>query len=108
MGAGLFVLALGWLGWMWYSSLLPGSYNVMDYGRADYGGGPVTAGGHHGEGGISLASLRARPATPDVRYRLVARHATVRLASGQTVDALTFNGRVPGPSSACGRATSSR
>jgi FtsP/CotA-like multicopper oxidase with cupredoxin domain len=96
VGAVLLGAALVGLGWMWYSSLLPGSYNVMDYGDPDYGGGPVPPGGHH-HGGRSIASLRGPAGAPDIRYRLVAQHADVHLPSGRTVDALTFNGRVPGP-----------
>ena len=100
MGAAVAVLVvvLGGLGWMWYSSLLPDSYNVMDYGSPDYGGGPAPAdGAHHHQGGRSLATLAGPAGTPDVRFQLVARHAEVRLASGATTDALTFDGRVPGP-----------
>src|SRR5262245_19935031 len=93
-----FVGVLGGLGWMWYSSLLPDSYNVMDYGEPDYGGGPVPAhaAAHHHRGGRSLASLKGPSGPPDVRFTLVARHADVHLASGGTSEALTFNGRVPG------------
>jgi FtsP/CotA-like multicopper oxidase with cupredoxin domain len=96
VAAAVAVLAvvLGGLGWMWYASLLPDTYNVMDYGSPDYGGGP-TGGHHHGQ--RSLASLRGPGGRPDVRYRLVARNATVRLASGRTIGALTFNGSAPGP-----------
>jgi FtsP/CotA-like multicopper oxidase with cupredoxin domain len=96
VGAVLLVAALAGLGWMWYSSLLPGTYNVMDYGKPDYGGGPEPPGGHH-HGRRSIASLDGPTGPPDVRYRLVAMHADVRLPSGRTVDAWTFNGRVPGP-----------
>jgi FtsP/CotA-like multicopper oxidase with cupredoxin domain len=98
-GVAVLVVVLGGLGWMWYSSLLPDSYNVMDYGKPDYGGAPVPAyaAAHHHQGGRSLASLRGPTGRPDARFTLVARHADVRLASGSTTDALTFNGRVPGP-----------
>jgi FtsP/CotA-like multicopper oxidase with cupredoxin domain len=34
---------------------------------------------------------------PDVRIRLVAARSTIRLASGKEIEALTFNGRSPGP-----------
>lgn len=74
----------------------------MDYGSLDYGGGSAPfapAGKHHGGGaGVSVAELRGpRVETPDARFRLTARKATIRLASGRSVDALTFDGRVPGP-----------
>jgi FtsP/CotA-like multicopper oxidase with cupredoxin domain len=91
------VVVLGGLGWMWYSSRLPDSYNVMDYGRPDYGGEPSPADAAHHHGGRSLASLTGPAGKPDVRFRLVAKHTAVRLASGRATNALTFNGRVPGP-----------
>src|SRR5262249_37650373 len=47
--------------------------------------------------GRSLASLHGPAGRPDVRFRLVAHQAEVRLPSGRTVQALTFNGRLPGP-----------
>ena len=89
---------VGWVGWAWWSSRLPGTYSVMDYGTPDYGGGSVPAGGHaHTHGGLSVAQLRGPSGRPDVRFRLVARKATIRLPSGHTVAALTFGGRSPGP-----------
>lgn len=82
----------------WWQSRLPGSYDVMDYGRIDLGGGPKPARTGHGGGDISLADLTGpRTGTPDARFTLTARSATVRLPSGTTVDALTFDGRLPGP-----------
>jgi FtsP/CotA-like multicopper oxidase with cupredoxin domain len=85
---------LGVLGLAWWDSRLPGTYAVMDYGTLDYGGGQVAA---HAHGGVSTADLRGPGGKPDRRFTLTARKATVRLASGRTVDALTFDGRVPGP-----------
>jgi FtsP/CotA-like multicopper oxidase with cupredoxin domain len=38
-----------------------------------------------------------RDRTPDVKLTLTAARGPVRLASGQTIDALTFNGTSPGP-----------
>src|SRR3954453_24271599 len=35
------VVALGALGWYWFSSLVPSTYSVMDMGQVDYGGGPA-------------------------------------------------------------------
>lgn len=96
----MLLAAVAWGAWAWKSSLLPDSYDVMDYGTPDYGGGPVPAsaatGAHH-HGGVSVAQLRGPAGPPDARFRLVAREAKVRLASGQEVDALTFDGTVPGP-----------
>ena len=102
LGIVVVLAATAWVGWAWWSSRLPDSYNVMDYGTHDYGGGVVPAGGaehhHHGGASASLTTLRG-PAegTPDERFTLTARSAAVELPSGQRIDALTFNGRVPGP-----------
>jgi FtsP/CotA-like multicopper oxidase with cupredoxin domain len=94
----LALVALGWIGKLWYESRLPGTYNVMDYGTLDYGGGPVS-GEHsaHG-GGTPVTNLHGpRSGTPAARFSLTAREATIRLASGRAVDALTFDGVSPGP-----------
>ncbi len=63
---------------------------------------PHGAGGAlpHGHPAVPVTALRlAEPAatTPVRRVTLTARHAPVTLASGRTVDALTFDGTVPGP-----------
>jgi FtsP/CotA-like multicopper oxidase with cupredoxin domain len=61
----------------------------------------VTQDAHHDH--TDAAAVRVdqltgpRDRTPDVRLTLTAAHSTVRLASGATVDALTFNGVAPGP-----------
>jgi FtsP/CotA-like multicopper oxidase with cupredoxin domain len=100
VGIAVLVVAIGLGAWAWKSSLLPDEYNVMDYGRVDYGGGAVPVGGHARHGGVhstSVADLHGPASPPDVRYRLVAREARIRLPSGKEVDALTFGGTVPGP-----------
>ena len=99
LGGILLVALVAWLAWLWNESRLPGTYSVMDYGAADYGGGGALPGNHlHDSGsGVSVARLRGPDGRPDERFTLRAEHATVRLASGRTIDALTFNGRVPGP-----------
>jgi FtsP/CotA-like multicopper oxidase with cupredoxin domain len=103
VGIAVLVVAIAAGAWAWKSSLLPDSYNVMDYGTLDYGGGPVPAAATpathagHVHGGVSVAALHGPAGKPDVRFRLVARKATVRLPSGKEVDALTFGGTVPGP-----------
>jgi FtsP/CotA-like multicopper oxidase with cupredoxin domain len=92
------LVGLGWIGKLWYESRLPGTYSVMDYGEHDFGGGTVHA--SHGEhaGSTSVAELRGpRTGAPDARFTLSARSATIALASGRPVDALTFDGRSPGP-----------
>jgi FtsP/CotA-like multicopper oxidase with cupredoxin domain len=53
---------------------------------------------HGGAGPLSVDQLTGpRNQAPDVRETLVAARKPVRLASGLTVDALTFNGTAPGP-----------
>lgn len=96
----MLVAAIAVGAWAWKSSLLPDEYNVMDYGRLDYGGGSVPAGGHASHRAVdrtSVTDFRGPQGPPDVRFRLVAQEARIRLPSGQEVDALTFNGTVPGP-----------
>lgn len=85
----------------WYDSRLLGTYSVMSYGNADYGGGSVAAGhaGHEGsEHGLSVSGLHGpQTGTPDARFALTAKAATIRLATGRAIEALTFNGSSPGP-----------
>jgi FtsP/CotA-like multicopper oxidase with cupredoxin domain len=90
------------LGWLWYDSLVPSTYSVMDMGHADYGGGPAPGrgGGHagHDVGGVSLATLTGpRDGTPDLTATLTARQGTFELASGEQADGYTLNGTSPGP-----------
>ena len=99
-GAAVVLAILAFVAKDWYDSRLPATYNVMDYGRHDYGGGPEPAGhaGHEHGGGISVADLHGpREGAPDDRFELTARAADVRLTSGRVVHALTFNGTSPGP-----------
>ena len=73
----------------WYDSRLPGTYSVMAYGDADYGGGSVPAGSlraHRAYGGTASASpifTGRRAGRPDARFELTAKAATIRLASGR-------------------------
>lgn len=98
------------------TSEFPGTFSMMK-GTADYGGGPE--GGHeahtetaghaqHGKsapvpgksaaGTVSVADLKGpRTGTPDRRFTLVAQEKKLKLASGRTIDAWTFNGQIPGP-----------
>ncbi len=90
------------LGWMWWSSLLPDEFSVMDMGYVELGGGPAPAGlpaaaGAHA-GGMNIRTLAVDPARKaDVMVHLVAREETFELASGRTVSGYTVNGRSPGP-----------
>jgi FtsP/CotA-like multicopper oxidase with cupredoxin domain len=81
----------------WWNSRLPGTYSIMQYGSPDYGGASPSRGAP-GARLVSVTTLTGpERGVPDDRFTLTAEHARVRLASGKTVDALTFNGRVPGP-----------
>jgi len=85
---------------MWWSSLLPGEYSVMEMGYADNGGGSSggDSAGHMGSDAVSITEL----AVPDDRKAdlsvdLVVRQETFTLASGREVDGYTVNGQSPGP-----------
>ena len=73
----------------------------MSYGTHDYGGGsepaPARRDTRRRDGDQRRGSPRARAGAPDARFELVAKSADVRLASGRTIRALTFNGASPGP-----------
>jgi FtsP/CotA-like multicopper oxidase with cupredoxin domain len=96
VGALLLLAGLLALGRMWWQSRLPSTYNVIDYGSHDFGGGQVPP-GHEGHG-VDVALLKGpQGEAPDARFTLTAQQGTVRLASGRTIEGLTFNGRSPGP-----------
>ncbi|RKR91237.1 FtsP/CotA-like multicopper oxidase with cupredoxin domain [Micromonospora pisi] len=99
---------LGPVIWFWQDSRLASTYSVMDMGYADQGhpaGDPTAHSGHdmaghgtHATGTRSVTSLTAdrdRPA--DVTVTLTARQASIRLASGRTIDGYTLNDQSPGP-----------
>jgi FtsP/CotA-like multicopper oxidase with cupredoxin domain len=90
------VVVLGYAGISWWQSRLPGTYNVMEMGAVDAGGGS-TPSEHAAHRGVSIASLEGPEGKPDVKFTLTAKQARVRLASGRSIDALTFDGRLPGP-----------
>jgi FtsP/CotA-like multicopper oxidase with cupredoxin domain len=96
--------------WLWWSSLVPDEYSVMEMGQPDLGGGPAltraaSAKGHghqgshaHGTGERDISTLVGETAgEPDVRMHLVAREETLRLASGREVSGYSLNGSSPGP-----------
>jgi FtsP/CotA-like multicopper oxidase with cupredoxin domain len=99
VGGGLAAVAVFWVVWAWWESRLPATYSVMDYAIPDDGGGPETdmdmgmAGMHH----ESVTDLHGPAGVPQRRFTLTARHSEVRLASGRKIDALSFNGTLPGP-----------
>jgi len=79
------------IGWMWWSSLLPDSYDVADMGYVDYGGGPEPSGGshHHHHAGTPVAALvETQAGPPDARTTLTIRDDGERI---------TVNGACPGP-----------
>lgn len=94
-GGAVVAAALAWMGYAWYESRLPDTYSVMDYATPDDGGAPAEAG--HVHHGTSVVDLRGPRGTPQRRFTLTAQQGPVRLASGRTVEALSFDGRVPGP-----------
>jgi FtsP/CotA-like multicopper oxidase with cupredoxin domain len=92
------VVAVGWIGLLWWESRIPDTYNVLDHGTTDLGGAADHAQHTEPGGDVSVADLHGpRSGTPDARFTLTARRATIELASGRKVDALTFDGRSPGP-----------
>ena len=99
--AAVLIGVVAMIGKMWWDSRLPGTYSVMDYGHADYGGGAEsdTHAAHDGrQRGLSVTALHGpRTGSPDARFTLAARAATIHVATGRAVDALTFNGSSPGP-----------
>ncbi|WP_329474457.1 multicopper oxidase family protein [Kribbella sp. NBC_01484] len=85
------------LGYLWATSLVPGSYNAAEMGYADYGGGSTDGHAHH-HGAMSVKDLTGpTTGTPDVAVTLIARKQKFQLASGETVDGYTLNGTSPGP-----------
>jgi FtsP/CotA-like multicopper oxidase with cupredoxin domain len=77
------------LGWMWWSSLLPHTYDLADMGSADYGGGPVPpAMAGHGHGGAVADRVVAWSGPPDREVMLTVRDDGERI---------TVNGATPGP-----------
>jgi FtsP/CotA-like multicopper oxidase with cupredoxin domain len=105
------VMLTVWYLWSLHNSRFPESMAMIHPETFDFGGGaefPGAAsadhGGHHsvmtagGNVAVSVADLTG-PETgePDKRFTLVAEKKTVKLASGHTIEAWTFNGQVPGP-----------
>jgi FtsP/CotA-like multicopper oxidase with cupredoxin domain len=101
VGVAVLVGIVAVIGKMWWDSRLPDTYSVMDYGNADYGGGSASTPHSNHEGsahGLSVADLQGpQTGTPDARFVLTAKAATIHLATGRVIDALTFNGSSPGP-----------
>ena len=89
------------LGWMWWTSLVPDTYSVMDMGVVDLGGGPgehdhARDGRCRGPGGRRHAH-RSATGEADFALTLTAEVAQVQLGGGPVVDGYTLNGSSPGP-----------
>lgn len=77
----------------------------MDDGKGSTGQGQHAHAGHAehlaatagAEAQVSVASLTGPQSQPDRRFTLTAEKQTIRLASGKTAEAWTYNGQVPGP-----------
>lgn len=95
------VVLLAPVAWLWFASLVPSRYSVLQMGAADYGGGPGSFGHDHdpvaGQQRLSVDQLVADPARPaDVRVDLTAARADLAVG-GRTVPGYTLNGTSPGP-----------
>ena len=95
------VVLLAPLAWLWFGSLVPPRYSVLEMGGADYGGGAGSFLHDHAPVGggprESVADLVADPERPaDVRVDLTAAQTTLTVG-GQTIPGYTLNGTSPGP-----------
>jgi FtsP/CotA-like multicopper oxidase with cupredoxin domain len=108
------ILLAAWNLWSQHASRFPPSMLMVHPKTFEFGGGtelPVVASaGHHfhpgrhhvttadGSRTVSVTDLTGpRSGIPDKRFTLVAQKQTIDLPSGHTIEAWTFNGRVPGP-----------
>lgn len=76
------------------ASRLPDHLGMADHDLVDHGGGPPTS--HDARTSVDTLT-GPRDGVPDKTYTLTAEEATIRLASGRTIDGWTFNGTSPGP-----------
>ena len=78
-----------------HNSRLPAQLDMAS-GAMDFGGGTILS--HDAARAVSVAMLTGpRNEEPDRRLSIVAERKTVRLASGKSIEAWTYNGAVPGP-----------
>jgi FtsP/CotA-like multicopper oxidase with cupredoxin domain len=83
---------------LWFTSLVPGTYSVMDMGYVDDGGSSAMEMSTPDAAAVSVADLVAdEDGLPDVSIDLVAAKGAVTLASGRVVRGYTLNGTSPGP-----------
>jgi len=87
-----FVAVIGcMLGLKWWNSNLPREYSMNMHSAASMQIPPGTS-------MRKITDIRGpQDGTPDRRFTLVAQKAMVKLGSGDTIEALTYNGQVPGP-----------
>ncbi|MCD9024638.1 multicopper oxidase family protein [Cohnella silvisoli] len=89
-------------------SKLPEQMSMTDHSNIDYGGGPALSHGgqgHHQHSAagesvktVSVVDLKGpQDEAPDKKFALTAEKTTVRLSSGKTIEAWTYNGQIPGP-----------
>ena len=94
------LVAVGLVAHAWWVSRIPGTYSVMQFATVDDGGAAAAQrlGALPAARLASVSTLTGSArGVPDARFTLTAEHARVRLSSGKLLDALTFNGRLPGP-----------
>ncbi len=89
------------VGTAWWSSRLPGTYDLADYAMVD-SGGDTSGGGaaHHHHGGATSVSELTGPDSADesdVRFTLTATPKEVTTAGGRSIRGVAFNGTIPGP-----------
>jgi FtsP/CotA-like multicopper oxidase with cupredoxin domain len=101
--AAVAAVLVAWIGYGLRASRLPDRLAMSSMANLDWGGGPAGM-RHHDQMAMPMAGMRSvadltgpPDETPDVRYTLTAVPKRIRLSSGATVDALAFNGQVPGP-----------
>lgn len=99
-----------WFLWSSDASKIPDRMSMM-VGNMDLGGGKLNdtsmmmghsgmnhAGSTTGMEAVSVTKLTGpQTGQPDQRFQLVAEKQKVKLASGDVIDAWTFNGQLPGP-----------
>ncbi|MEV1173429.1 multicopper oxidase family protein [Nonomuraea sp. NPDC049784] len=87
----------------WATSRLPARAGMANHDNVDLGGQPSThtamaMGPHASASDVDISTLTGpRTGKPDRTFTLTAQRTTIRLASGQQVEAWTYNGRIPGP-----------
>ncbi|HEX7254324.1 MAG TPA: multicopper oxidase family protein [Gaiellaceae bacterium] len=87
LGVFVFLGLAGLLGKAWWDSRLPGTFDAMDMGVLDYGGGPPQ---NHARHPHLIVDRLAGPRNGEANVRRT-------LTAAKSEDAWAFDGRVPGP-----------